>query len=299
MLDQQYKVYIQRLLRLHQATPAPAVFFMAGCLPFQAHLHLRIFSLFGQLCRLRGGNNILVARAKIIFSSANPSTKSWFWKLRQLCILYQLPHPTEWLSAKPGKTQVKAMTRSAVLQVTLNKMRTKADSLPSLQYLKTSFLGLTKCHPLFRSCGSSPWELEKATTQARILSGRFRVEALTGHWVPWNREGMCSLPDCWRTEQSHKGTLEAFLTSCPSLSDTRMELEQYNSSFLQTNPSLAHLVNKCLDMDRVQFWVDCSTMAPVITAVQREGEGVMFKLFKLSRNYCHGLYKARQNLLSK
>jgi hypothetical protein len=33
--------------------------------------------------------------------------------------------------------------------------------------------------------------------------------------------------------------------------------------------------------------------------VQREGEGVMFKLFKLSRNYCHGLYKARQNLLSE
>jgi hypothetical protein len=131
MLDQQYKVYIQRLLRLHQATPAPAVFFMAGCLPFQAHLHLRIFSLFGQLCRLRGGNNILVARAKIIFSSANPSTKSWFWKLRQLCILYELPHPTEWLSAKPGKTQVKAMTRSAVLQVTLNKMRIRlTPSLP-------------------------------------------------------------------------------------------------------------------------------------------------------------------------
>ena len=137
-------------------------------------------------CRLRDGNNILTTRAKIIFSSANPSTKSWFWKLRQLCILYELPHPTEWLSAKPGKTQVKAMTRSAVLQLTLNKMRTKADSLPSLQYLKTSFLGLTKCHPLFRSCGSSPWELEKATTQARILSGCFRVEALTGHWVPWN-----------------------------------------------------------------------------------------------------------------
>ena len=88
------------------------------------------------------------------------------------------------------------MTRAAVLQHTLDKMRSKADTLPSLQYLRTRFLGLTKCHPLFSSCRSSPWELEKATTQARILSGRFRVEALTGHWVPWNREGMCSLPEC-------------------------------------------------------------------------------------------------------
>ena len=93
--------------------------------------------------------------------------------------------------------------------------------------------------------------------------------------------------------------MEAFLTSCPSLSHARMELEQYNSSFLQANPSLVPLVNKCLDMDRVQFLLDCSTMAPVISAVQREGEDVMFKLFKMSRNYCHGLYKARQNFLSE
>ena len=71
MLGQQYKVYIQRILLLHQATPAPVVFFLAGCLPFQAYLHLINFSLFGQICRLMGGSNILAARAKIIFSSAN------------------------------------------------------------------------------------------------------------------------------------------------------------------------------------------------------------------------------------
>ena len=158
---------------------------------------------------------------------------------------------------------------------------------------------MTKCHPLYRSCRSSPWELEKATTQARLLSGRFRVEALTGHWVPWNRDGMCSLPDCWGTGHAHKGTIEAFLTSCPSLADTRAELEQYNSNFLQANPSLIPLVDMCVGMDKVQFLLDCSTMAPVISAVQREGKCVMFKLFKLSRNYCHGLFKARKNLLSE
>ena len=78
-----------------------------------------------------------------------------------------------------------------------------------------------------------------------------------------------------------------------------MELDSYNSKFLQANPSLVPLVDMCLDLDRVQFLLDCSTMAPVISAVQREGEIVMFKLFKLSRNYCHGLYRARLNLLSE
>ena len=62
------------------------------------------------------------------------------------------------------------------------KLQTKADSLPSLCYLRTGFMSLTWCYPLFLSCGSSPWEVEKAVTQSRLLSGRYRLEALaTGH----------------------------------------------------------------------------------------------------------------------
>ena len=32
-LEQYYKVHLQRLLKLHQATPAPVVYFLAGCVP--------------------------------------------------------------------------------------------------------------------------------------------------------------------------------------------------------------------------------------------------------------------------
>ena len=110
---------------------------------------------------------------------------------------------------------------------------------------------------------------------------------------------MCSLPECWRTEQSHKGTVECFLLSCPSLADTRAELDSFMFSFTEANPSLVDLVRQCLDISAVQFWLDCRTMAPVIRAVQTDGEGVMFSLFKLTRNYCHVLHRARQALLSE
>ena len=89
LLDQHYKVHIQRLLRLHQATPAAVVFLLAGCLPLPAQLHLRMFSLFGQLSRLKNGDNILAAHAASILSSS--SSKSWFWRLRGLCLQYGLP----------------------------------------------------------------------------------------------------------------------------------------------------------------------------------------------------------------
>ena len=79
------------------------------------------------------------------------------------------------------------MVRAAVLKYWLARLREKADSLSFLKYLRTSFMGLTRCHPIFLTCGSSPWETEKAVTQGRLLSGRYRVDSLSGHWVPWNR----------------------------------------------------------------------------------------------------------------
>ena len=210
---------------------------------------------------------------------------------------YGLPHPTSWLSSKPSKQQMKTLTKSAVLQHWLNTLRSQADTLSSLQYLQTKFLGLTRCHPLFRSCGSSPWEVEKATTQARLLSGRYRLESLTKHWVPWNREGLCSLPDCWGSSASHEGTIECFLLSCPSLSPTSIALADYKTSFLKSNPDLVALVEECLVLNPVQFFIDCSIMAPVISATQLGGDGILFALFKLTRNLCHCLHKARMSII--
>ena len=99
LIGQHYKVHVQRLLRLHQATPAPVVFLLAGCLPLPAQLHIRMFSLFGQLCRLRGGDNVLAVRARSIFSGASANTRSGFWRIRQLCLQYCLPHPLDWLDS--------------------------------------------------------------------------------------------------------------------------------------------------------------------------------------------------------
>ena len=241
---------------------------------------------------------MLANHATNIFSSSVSSPKSWFWKLRNLCLQYGLPHPTDWLSSQPTKLQVKSKARSAVLEFWLDKLRDKADSLSSLQYLKTRFLGLTRCHPIFRTCGSSPWEVEKATTQARLLSGRYRVEALSGHWVPWNKGGLCTLPGCWGTDLSHKGTVESFLLTCPSLTTTRIALEEFNSKLIQANSFLLPMYNHCLAQDPVQFMLDCSTMAPVISTAQQYGDHIFNILFKITRNYCHGLHKARTAMLS-
>ena len=297
-MDQHYKVHLQRLLKLHQATPAPVVYFLAGSLPFIALLHLRIISLFGQLCSLRNGENFLATKALNFLSSANGSSKSWFWKMRQLSLQYELPHPSTWLSDQFSKAKVKTMARNAVHQYWRKELKTKAGTLKSLCHMKTDFMSLVVTHPLYTTCVSSPWEVEKAVTQARLLSGRYRLEALSGHWTPGNKDGLCTLPDCWGTPASHRGDVQSFLLSCPSLSTTRIELTISNLRFLHDHPHLEDLVRQCMVMDEVQFWLDCSTMAPVISAVQVEGEQLLENLFKLTRNYCHRLHVTRNKILS-
>ena len=71
-----YKQHVERLLKLHQATPECVVWFIGGSLPLTAQLHLRQLTLYGMLARLNNGNNILARLARNMFASAKPSYKS-------------------------------------------------------------------------------------------------------------------------------------------------------------------------------------------------------------------------------
>ena len=129
-----------------------------------------MLSLLGQLCRLREGSNVLCHFLTFTFSSSLTSPKSCFWKVRNLCLQYGLPHPIEWLKTQPSKEEVKRRCRPLVIEYWLKALRSQAAKLVSLRYLDTRFLGLTRCHPIFRLCPSSSWEVEKATVQVRLVS---------------------------------------------------------------------------------------------------------------------------------
>ena len=233
---------------------------------------------------------MLAHPAKSVFSSALTTSRSWFWQLRQLCLQYGLPHPSCWLRSQPNKLEVKTTVKTAVLAYWHAKLSSEAESLSSLRYLETRYLSLNKCHPLFSTCGSSYWDIEKA-----ISSGRGRLESLKRHWTPWNKEGFCTLPECWRTSVSHQGTIEAFLLSCPFLTLTRQFLVTYIQSVITTNSHLAEVISECLKLNEVQFWLDCSVMAPVISSVQIDSD-ILIRLFEITRNYCFGLYRSRRKL---
>ena len=130
----------------------------------------------------------------------------------------------------------------------------------------------------------------------RLLSGRYRLEAVSRFWDVSNPLGLCKL--CWNSGDSHKADVSSFLCSCSSLSQLRESLIFSSFEYLAENfPFLLPVVSSCLSEDPAQFWVDASTMPRIISEVQMRGDEVLTVIFKLTRNFCFGLHKRRLQLL--
>ena len=96
----------------------------------------------------------------------------------------------------------------------------------------------------------------------------------------------------------HTGTIEAFLTSCPSLSTLRESLmKQLSNEVCSLDPYISGIIYECIMEDPSQFFLDCSTMSRVIELVQQYGEDILSLLLKFNRNYCFLLHKKRLEIL--
>ena len=83
ILASHFKRHMENLMKLHRSTPECAVWFLAGCLPVEALLHLRQISLFGMITRLNDGDNLLANHVRNIYATAKASSKSWFLQLQK------------------------------------------------------------------------------------------------------------------------------------------------------------------------------------------------------------------------
>ena len=294
-----FKMHVERLLKLHTATPECVVWFLGGCLPIQALLHLKQISLFGMISRLNDGNNILASHARNMFASAKPSSKSWFLQVQDIFLQYDLPHPITFLNSPPSKQTFKRMAKAAVLDHWEQKLRGQAILLDSLKYFQPTYMSLSKTHPLFSTCGSSPYQVAKAAVQARYLSGRARVEALTKHWDMSNKEGICPL--CKDIEPS-LGTLEHQLLGggCPALAAARLEMISFFQAYMVSRPYLLPLMQACWEIKEsltMQLLLDCSVIPIIIQKAHESSEPIIKDIFYMTRTYIFKIYTTRRRLL--
>ena len=131
-IDKHLKETYLIIQKLPKNTPRAVIHFLGGTLPGTADIHLRILSLFGMVARLRG--DPLQLQAENILTSAKSSSKSWFFLVRDICLMYVLPHPLIILKQKPSKESFKKQVKVKVLNYWEIQLRGESSLLPSLEY---------------------------------------------------------------------------------------------------------------------------------------------------------------------
>ena len=220
LIEKYVKDTLSNLQKLLPRTPSPVVFFLGGHLPATAYLHICQLTLFGMVCLLKG--SVLHKISEYLLSTSRISGGSWIMQVRELSIMYGLPSPLSLLHSPLSKPKFKSLVKSHVINYWEIKLHSEAMELPSLKYFNPNYMSLTKPHPLWLSCGSNPFEVNKAVVQARMLSGRYPTDQLSRHWNQQNRAGYCLLQGC---SGKAEGSLEHIILHCPALLSTRLVLE--------------------------------------------------------------------------
>ena len=297
LLDQHLKNTLQNLQKLLQKTPRCVVYFLGGQLPGEAQLHMRQLSIFGMICCLQ--DSVLHKLAVFIFTSAKPSSGSWFLHIQDLLLLYCLPQPLELLHSSMSKPRFKSLVKSHVIDYWEHQLRQEASNpdLTSLSFFKPSFMSLLTPHPLWTTSSSNPYEINKAVVQARMLSGRYITDQLSRHWTS-NKAGSCLVPGCSTQEV---GSLVHLLLHCTALQDPRKKMIQLSLEVAKDTPVLGDLIQDVLynpdNNQLMQLLLDCSVLPSVITLTQTYGQDLLQPLFYISRNWCYSIHRKRMNLL--
>ena len=299
LIERHYKETLLRLLRLPKKTPRSVVYFLAGSLPGIALLHSRQLSLFGMITRDSG--SVLHQHAENIFLSSTISKSSWFDQIRDLCLLYSLPHPIDLLQSPLTKLNFKHLVKKKIISYWEIVLRTEAASLSSLTYFHPEFMSLDRPHHLWLTAGPSPAKICMASVQANFLSGRYKTEALARHWSQ-NKSGLCLLSptchdSCLREDVPH------ILAICPALLGVRVQLMNYTlqMTFKFDDTVRKEILTLCTPShsDFCHFLIDCSTIPSVISLADSYGSQLLSAMFEITRTWVFTLHRERLRRLNR
>ena len=288
------RLTLQRLQRLHPNTPAPALHFLSGSLPAPALLHKHQFTLLHMVALLGPGNTLYQHGLHVLHNSIK---NSWFTQVRGLSLQYSLPDPLHIMASPPSKIPFKSVVKTAITSFWRDSLIKEAESLPSLRYMKLSFLPLGRgTHPLWWTYSSSSSAVRAATVMGKMLSGRYRSCWLRRHWT--QESGACRLPGCG---QSPGDVAHLLSGECTALQPFLANTLHHILTMLAPYPRLLQPVWSALHRDReavTAFFLDPSTDPDVIRLVQQCGmEPVLHTLFRVCRAWVWSAHRTRMRML--
>ena len=204
-MERFYRKTMKMVTGLSDSTANEAVYMITGTIPLEAHLHLRILSLFGRIARLGNEHPLYqLAKRQLLMTD---SKSSWFTQLSKLAEMYEIDldlfmykpmKKEEW--KRYCKTTVEAKWRA---QLRLHEKSSLKELVCPQQMT---------AHGSILACKGKPEHAIPTRIRLRMLTGRYSTQTSI-----WNRnKGVnpaCQL--CGAPEEN----LRHLLTECEELND--------------------------------------------------------------------------------
>ena len=296
ILDSHYQNTLQNIQRLHDRTPRAVVCFMAGSLPGEAILHTRQLTLFSMITRLHG--DPLHKHALYALTCLPRSANSWFLHIRDICLMYSLPHPLELLQYPLSRLRFKSLVEKRVISFWEDTLRSETLDLTSLMFFDAANHSLQKPSLIWQTSGSSSYECAKSHVLARMQSGRYRSDYMCRHWTPSNKMGYCLSSTCAMV----KGDLVHMLTTCPALHQTRAKLVSFWLAKTLPYPPLNSLIIHILSSPpntQAQFIVNPCSLTAVTDLYRSLGDRILTHIYYLVRTFAYYMHRAKMLSLGR
>ena len=144
-------------------------------------------------------------------------------------------------------------------------------------------MSLVKPHPLWLTCGSNPFEVNKAVIQAGCY-----LEDTTQICLPVTGQGILMASVC-----SHS-VVDLKLAQCQALMEVRRKMMKLMNEVSEESPQLYHIIS-CPTPTGVYWFSSCWT-APVYLLFPTCAE-IKSRLFYISRNWFYLIHKRRMTLM--
>ena len=199
--------YYRKLLRCIQGLPDStsnaATYALLGALPIEALLHMRCFSLLGQIARLDNDHNLkkLAFRQLALYDD---NSGSWFSYMRSLCKKYKIDIYNS-LTFPWKKNQWQTYYKRIISNFHEAEIKAELHSKSSLKWIlwdEDSY----RIHQVWTSCQGKIHFVKAAVTRVRMLTQRYSCGASA-----WRRKIDSSCPVCHHVWDS----LTHVLTACP------------------------------------------------------------------------------------
>ena len=283
-IERFYRRTLRLIQGLGESTANEAIYLLSGTLPIRALLHCRIFSLFGQICRLHPDHPVkLLAHRQLVLRG--PKSGSWFGMVGALAKKYNL-NIQQMVNSPWKKLALKSYINASISSYW--RCRLLANAKVSLTHLIIDPGEKLQPHGVWNACRGSPASQVPAVTRAKMLTGMFSCNT-----APWLRTASESSYLCVLCEKAAE-TVIHLLTECsilaPRLNSHIKELQELYRREGKSPPATSYEIHSAI------LNGDCyknATQYLVVRLKENSRSG------HLKSSYlCHLVYMARQDALN-